>query len=143
MAWVWVFLIIIILLVIAIIVVLLLFAGKCKKSFTKAFGSKYGPCLFDAASHTLSGEHFKQVCQIVESCPDQLQQCKQTIMGAIAKMSTPLPKPIELWKELKGSCPEVCVTKYIDVTGMSTDEQNEWVQELTAMGQYLSQHCAM
>lgn len=144
-AWFWILVSFIILLVIAIIIVLVvMMARKCKKSFTKAFGDQYGGCLFDAAKKSLSAAHLKQVCQIVESCPDQLHACVATIKEIISQLKPPLPTAAPgIFDKVMAACPSLCITKYINLAAMSDSEKTQWQDEIQAFGQYVNQNCLL
>jgi hypothetical protein len=152
MWWVWLLVSLLIVAAIVVIVLLVLYAGKCKKSFTKAFGDKNGPCLFDAAKKSLSAAHFKTVCSIVENCPNQLHECGQLLVPLLMqKLSPPVPEvsvsaetpsiPPDAWDKLMKLCPDICITKYINVASLTDDEKQQWVNEAMAMGDYLEANC--
>ena len=142
--WLWLILSLLIIAAIVVIVLVIVYAQNCKKSFSKAFGDKYGNCLFDASKNTLSTAHFKQVCQIVENCPTQLHDCVQTIKDLISHLLPPYPTAVpDIFDKLTKACPQICVTKYIDYNNMSDSEKQQWAQEIQAMAQYLAQHCSI
>ena len=148
MWWVWLLVSLLLIAAIVIIVLLVVYAGKCKKSFTKAFGDKNGPCLFDAAKNSLSAAHFKTVCQIVENCPNQLHECVVTIKELLTKLPIPVTTETpsafpDAWSKLMAACPNICLTKYINFSAMSDTEKEEWQNEIMAMGDYLKQHCSL
>ena len=142
MWWVWLLVSLLVIAAIVAIVLVVLYMGKCKKSFTKAFGDKNGQCLYDAAKKSLSKAHFKTVCKIVENCPNQLHECVVTIKELIT--SFPIPVTTETpsafpdaWSKLMAACPNLCIGKYMNFNTMSDDEKKQWMSEGKAMGQYL------
>jgi len=139
MWWVWLLVSLLVIAAIVAIVLVLLYMGKCKKSFQKAFGDKNGKCLFDAAKKSLSKAHFNTVCKIVENCPTQLHECGQALVALLMekKMSEMPTLPPDAWDKLMKLCPNLCIGKYININTMSNEEKQQWISEGEAMGQYL------
>jgi hypothetical protein len=139
--WIWILLSLLLLIIIAIIVVVVLLSGKCKKGFEKSF-EKYGDCFFDAAKKNCSGKHFKQICQIVQHCPDQLKACGTAVLAAVKAGTTIVEPDGSLNPDIVKACPNACVAQYIDVEHMSQEEQDQWTQEMTNAAKYITEHCA-